>query len=302
MGAWHGWFRKAYNTNCMCVCCCRLTLNSAGGQCLDEAGARVHRWSWNSPSLIPTPLHPVFLSLNKTIGVRILGKEKVFVTFLAKGQQARFRVGACCAQVKLCFFCLFILQLLASPILLQSLFPSSVNVQQAAMLQGRQYQRRSCMCWQPRLGFIRLSRFSTSSTWRHLHIPICWKPHKPLTSCYRPEASRSQYWCDEWEWDSLYQRMSRLSASNKVIGDTMIATLPLIKSMAHSRGQQLLSYKKAFKNYHFTPPPPSSSSCNVLYKCNVLLLYNQGHTTESIQKPCSALMWVEVPYIGNRRV
>ncbi|KAK5889004.1 hypothetical protein CesoFtcFv8_015049 [Champsocephalus esox] len=75
-----------------------LTLNSAGGQCLDEAGARVHRWSWNSPSLIPTPLHPVFLSLNKTIGVRILGKEKVFVTFLAKGQQARFRVGACCAQ------------------------------------------------------------------------------------------------------------------------------------------------------------------------------------------------------------
>ncbi|XP_010766651.1 glutamate-rich protein 6 [Notothenia coriiceps] len=76
----------------------KLNLNSAGGQCLDEAGARVHRWSWNSPSLNPTPLHPVFLSLNKTIGVRILGKEQVFVTFLAKGQQARFRVGACCAQ------------------------------------------------------------------------------------------------------------------------------------------------------------------------------------------------------------
>lgn len=88
----------------MHVClCCRLTLNSSGGQCLDEAGARVRRWSWSSLSLTPTPLHPVFLSLNKTVGVRVLEKEQVFVSFLAKGQQAKFSVGTCCAQVKHCF-------------------------------------------------------------------------------------------------------------------------------------------------------------------------------------------------------
>ncbi|KAK5859947.1 hypothetical protein PBY51_021462 [Eleginops maclovinus] len=75
-----------------------LTINSAGGQCLNEAGTRVRRWSWNSQSLIPTPLHPVFLSLNKAVGVRIFGKEQVFVSFLAKGQQARFSVGSCCTQ------------------------------------------------------------------------------------------------------------------------------------------------------------------------------------------------------------
>lgn len=81
--------------------CCRLTLNRSGGQCLDEAGARVRRWGWSSQS--PTPLQPVFLSLNKTVGVRILGREQVFVSFLAKGQQARISVGTCCAQVKHCF-------------------------------------------------------------------------------------------------------------------------------------------------------------------------------------------------------
>ncbi|XP_027141487.1 glutamate-rich protein 6 isoform X2 [Larimichthys crocea] len=75
-----------------------LALNRSGGQCLDEEGARVRRWSWSSPSLTPTPLHPVFLSLNKAIGVRVLGREKVFVSFLARGQQAKFSVGTCCVQ------------------------------------------------------------------------------------------------------------------------------------------------------------------------------------------------------------
>ncbi|KAG7229309.1 hypothetical protein INR49_012967, partial [Caranx melampygus] len=75
-----------------------LSLNRAGGQCLDEAGARVRRWSWSSLSITSTPLHPVFLSFNKAIGVRVLGREQVFVSFLAEGQQARFSVGSCCAQ------------------------------------------------------------------------------------------------------------------------------------------------------------------------------------------------------------
>ncbi|XP_040911124.1 glutamate-rich protein 6 [Toxotes jaculatrix] len=74
-----------------------LSLNRSGGQRLDEAGARVRRWNWGL-SLTPTPLHPVFLSLNKTVGVRVLGKEQVFVSFLAQGQQAKFSVGACSSQ------------------------------------------------------------------------------------------------------------------------------------------------------------------------------------------------------------
>ncbi|XP_034468978.1 glutamate-rich protein 6 [Hippoglossus hippoglossus] len=69
-----------------------LSLNTSGGQCLDEAGARVRRWRWDGP------LHPVFLSLNKAVGVRVLGRKQVFVSFLAQGQQAKFSVGTCCAQ------------------------------------------------------------------------------------------------------------------------------------------------------------------------------------------------------------
>ncbi|XP_042353443.1 LOW QUALITY PROTEIN: glutamate-rich protein 6-like [Plectropomus leopardus] len=75
-----------------------LNLNSSGGQCFDELGARVRRWSWGSVGLAPAPLHPVFLSLNEAVGVRVLGKEQVFVSFLAKGQQAKFSVATCCAQ------------------------------------------------------------------------------------------------------------------------------------------------------------------------------------------------------------
>nr|XP_029134143.1 uncharacterized protein LOC109987890 [Labrus bergylta] len=75
-----------------------LTLNRSGGQCLDEEGARVRRWSWGSQSLFPAPLKPVFMSLNKAVGVRVLGKEQVFVSFLAGGQQAKFSVGCCCTQ------------------------------------------------------------------------------------------------------------------------------------------------------------------------------------------------------------
>lgn len=84
------------------VClCCRLSLNTAGGQCLDELGRRVRRWCWSSLGFTSTPLHPVFLSLNRTVGVRVLGKEQVFVSFLAGGQQAKFSVGSAKIQVKL---------------------------------------------------------------------------------------------------------------------------------------------------------------------------------------------------------
>ncbi|KAM8726906.1 glutamate-rich protein 6 [Acanthopagrus schlegelii] len=73
-----------------------LALNTSGGQCLDEKGARVRQWTWSS--LPPTPLHPVFLSLNTTVGVRVLGRAQVFLSFLARGRQAKFSVGSCCTQ------------------------------------------------------------------------------------------------------------------------------------------------------------------------------------------------------------
>ncbi|XP_034038489.1 glutamate-rich protein 6 [Thalassophryne amazonica] len=72
-----------------------LNMHNSGCQCLNEEGARVHQWTWSSPS----PLKPVFLSLNKAIGVRVLSRKEIFVSFLASGQQAKFRVGSCSAQV-----------------------------------------------------------------------------------------------------------------------------------------------------------------------------------------------------------
>lgn len=69
---------------------------------MDEAGARVRQWTWSS--LTHTPLRPVFLSLNRTLGVRVLGPKQVFVTFLAQGKQAKFSVGACCDQIEVVFF------------------------------------------------------------------------------------------------------------------------------------------------------------------------------------------------------
>ncbi|XP_068427377.1 glutamate-rich protein 6 [Clinocottus analis] len=75
-----------------------LSLDRSGGQCLDERGSRVRRWRWSSLGGTATPLYPVFLSLNDTIGVRVFGKEHVFVSFLTRGQQAKFSVGSCCAQ------------------------------------------------------------------------------------------------------------------------------------------------------------------------------------------------------------
>ncbi|KAL3988467.1 C-reactive protein [Sarotherodon galilaeus] len=71
-----------------------LSLNMSGGRCLNNAGNITCTWSWGTP----TPLQPIFLSLNKTVGVRVLGNKQVFVSFLAGRQQAKFSVGTCCAQ------------------------------------------------------------------------------------------------------------------------------------------------------------------------------------------------------------
>ncbi|XP_053739037.1 glutamate-rich protein 6 [Synchiropus splendidus] len=71
-----------------------LLMDRSGGQCLNQSGVRVRRWSWSPSS---TPLLPVVLSLNRNIGVRVMGREQVYLSFLAKSQQARLSVG-CCGQ------------------------------------------------------------------------------------------------------------------------------------------------------------------------------------------------------------
>nr|XP_013054742.2 glutamate-rich protein 6 isoform X1 [Anser cygnoides]XP_013054743.2 glutamate-rich protein 6 isoform X1 [Anser cygnoides] len=73
-----------------------INMNVQGGQYLDKAGSRVRRWTWPN-SLTSSgpcvPLSPIFISLNQHVGVRIVGQDKIIVSFLAMGQQAKFNVG-----------------------------------------------------------------------------------------------------------------------------------------------------------------------------------------------------------------
>ncbi|KAM9378617.1 glutamate-rich protein 6 [Phaethornis superciliosus] len=73
-----------------------ITMNIQGGQYMDQAGSRVRRWMWPNTITSPGPhlsLSPIFISLNLHVGVRILGQDKITVSFLAMGQQAKFNVG-----------------------------------------------------------------------------------------------------------------------------------------------------------------------------------------------------------------
>ncbi|XP_059954871.1 glutamate-rich protein 6 [Mesoplodon densirostris] len=70
-------------------------INILGGQCSDQAGNRVRAWNWSS-SVTSSPFvsfKPVFLALNHYVGIRILEQDKISITFLAMGQQARISVG-----------------------------------------------------------------------------------------------------------------------------------------------------------------------------------------------------------------
>ncbi|NXP21982.1 ERIP6 protein, partial [Scytalopus superciliaris] len=71
-----------------------INMNIQGGQYLDQAGSRVRRWMW--PNMSPglhVPLSPIFISLNRHVGVRILAQDKIIVSFLAMGRQAKFNMG-----------------------------------------------------------------------------------------------------------------------------------------------------------------------------------------------------------------
>ncbi|XP_016072178.1 PREDICTED: glutamate-rich protein 6 [Miniopterus natalensis] len=72
-------------------------INILGGQYSDQAGNRVRAWKWSSSiASASSPFvsfKPVFLALNHYVGVRILEQDKISITFLAMGQQARISVG-----------------------------------------------------------------------------------------------------------------------------------------------------------------------------------------------------------------
>uniref|UniRef100_A0A4X2KX56 FAM194 C-terminal domain-containing protein n=1 Tax=Vombatus ursinus TaxID=29139 RepID=A0A4X2KX56_VOMUR len=72
-----------------------ININLLGGQFSDQEGNRVRTWKWSSTmtSLPFVSFKPIFLSLNNYVGIRILDQDKVVVSFLALGQQARMNVG-----------------------------------------------------------------------------------------------------------------------------------------------------------------------------------------------------------------
>ncbi|XP_063772115.1 glutamate-rich protein 6 isoform X2 [Pseudophryne corroboree] len=72
-----------------------INMNPVGGQCSDSTGRKVRRWRWkSSDSGEPyAEFKPIYLSLNHQVGVRIFAQDRMYVTFLAMGKQAKFRVG-----------------------------------------------------------------------------------------------------------------------------------------------------------------------------------------------------------------
>ncbi|XP_067407934.1 glutamate-rich protein 6 [Emydura macquarii macquarii] len=73
-----------------------ININIQGGHYSDQAGNRVRMWIWPSSVIDSGPrvsFKPIFISLNQYVGVRIFGQDKIAVSFLAMGQQAKFNVG-----------------------------------------------------------------------------------------------------------------------------------------------------------------------------------------------------------------
>ncbi|XP_069829993.1 glutamate-rich protein 6 [Dendropsophus ebraccatus] len=72
-----------------------INVTPVGGQYSDSSGRRVRRWQWRSPDILKpcAPFKPIFIALNHQVGVRIFGQDRMYVTFLAMGKQAKFSVG-----------------------------------------------------------------------------------------------------------------------------------------------------------------------------------------------------------------
>ncbi|XP_040284022.1 glutamate-rich protein 6 [Bufo bufo] len=72
-----------------------INVDPAGGQNSDSTGSRLRRWQWKSPDIVKpcAQFKPIFLALNHQVGIRIFGQDRMYVTFLAMGKQAKFNVG-----------------------------------------------------------------------------------------------------------------------------------------------------------------------------------------------------------------
>lgn len=75
---------------------CRINITIRGGHYSDQAGNKVKTWIWPNNLQKHNPrvsFKPIFLSLNLNVGVRILGQDKIAISFLAMGKQAKINVG-----------------------------------------------------------------------------------------------------------------------------------------------------------------------------------------------------------------
>uniref|UniRef100_A0A6J0SMB4 Glutamate-rich protein 6 n=1 Tax=Pogona vitticeps TaxID=103695 RepID=A0A6J0SMB4_9SAUR len=73
-----------------------INITIRGGHYSDQAGNKVKAWIWPNHLQKSNPsvsFKPVFLSLNQNVGVRILGQDKIAISFLAMGKQAKINVG-----------------------------------------------------------------------------------------------------------------------------------------------------------------------------------------------------------------
>lgn len=87
----------------MCMCVhhfCRLNLNRSGGHCMSQLGTTIGQWTWSNLSHAPTPQHPVLLSLNKNVRVHVLGREQIFISFLARGEEVKLSLSSSSHQMK----------------------------------------------------------------------------------------------------------------------------------------------------------------------------------------------------------
>uniref|UniRef100_A0ACB8FC64 Uncharacterized protein n=1 Tax=Sphaerodactylus townsendi TaxID=933632 RepID=A0ACB8FC64_9SAUR len=73
-----------------------INITVRGGHYSDQDGNKVKTWIWPNHLQKYTPtvsFKPVFGSLNLNVGVRILGQDKVAISFLAMGKQAKINIG-----------------------------------------------------------------------------------------------------------------------------------------------------------------------------------------------------------------
>ncbi|KAG8136044.1 hypothetical protein E2320_009022 [Naja naja] len=73
-----------------------INITIRGGHYSDQAGNKVKTWIWPNNLQKHNPrvsFKPIFLSLNLNVGVRIVGQDKIAISFLAMGKQAKINVG-----------------------------------------------------------------------------------------------------------------------------------------------------------------------------------------------------------------